>query len=148
MKLRIITCGRPASWAHDAIDHWYKLCKTLADIELISVKEKPQKTLSQRIFRACTGKVVALTRHGSALSSQQWAKMLGDIALEGKAVTFVVGCAEGLPEDVLKGADLLVSFGPVTLQHDVALIVLLEQIYRGLSIIRGMPYHRGNIFNN
>ncbi|WP_456465002.1 23S rRNA (pseudouridine(1915)-N(3))-methyltransferase RlmH [Desulfurobacterium sp.] len=57
-------------------------------------------------------------------------------------MTFVIGGADGLSEEVKKKGDFLLSLSKMTLQHDVARIVLLEQIFRAQEILRGSPYHR------
>lgn len=61
---------------------------------------------------------------------------------EGQRVAFLVGGAEGHTEEVRKGADLLLALSPLTLQHELALLVLLEQLYRLLTLRAGHPYHR------
>ena len=57
-------------------------------------------------------------------------------------VAFLVGGAEGHPEAVREEADLLLSLSPLTLQHELALLVLMEQLYRVLTLRAGHPYHR------
>jgi 23S rRNA (pseudouridine1915-N3)-methyltransferase len=58
-------------------------------------------------------------------------------------ITFLIGGANGLPEEVRKKSNFLISLSKMTLQHDIARIVLLEQLYRADQIIKGNPYHRG-----
>lgn len=64
------------------------------------------------------------------------------LAWEGEQVAFLVGGAEGHPEAVREEADLLLSLSPLTLQHELALLVLMEQLYRVLTLRAGHPYHR------
>ena len=59
-----------------------------------------------------------------------------------KHITFVIGPAEGFSENVLLKADIKLALSRFTLQHDFALILLLEQLYRACTIIRGEPYHK------
>jgi 23S rRNA (pseudouridine1915-N3)-methyltransferase len=58
-------------------------------------------------------------------------------------VTFLIGGAHGLDDDVLRRADLALTLSPFTLPHELARLVLLEQVYRACTILRGEPYHKG-----
>lgn len=90
------------------------------------------------------GEVVALTREGKALGSRELAGFLEDRALRSvQEVTFVIGGAFGLGDDVLKRAALRLSLSTLTLPHEVARLVLAEQIYRAGTISRNEPYHKG-----
>lgn len=89
------------------------------------------------------GVVVALQVDGKALSSTQFAGHLGQWRDGGEAlVTFVIGGAEGIPDDVDRRARLRLSLSSLTLPHRLARLLLLEQIYRGFSILAGEPYAR------
>ncbi len=88
--------------------------------------------------------VVALTRSGKGMSSRRLAVYLGELGTYGRAgVAFVIGGAEGLADSVLDAATYRLALSPMTLSHDLARVVLLEQLYRAGTIIRGEPYHRG-----
>ncbi len=88
--------------------------------------------------------VVALTREGRARSSAETARWLGKLAATARSgVCFVVGGAFGLAEDALAACDERVRLSSLTLPHDVARLVLAEQLYRAGSILRGEPYHKG-----
>ena len=90
------------------------------------------------------GDVWVLTRTGKALSSRGWARALGDRALHGgRDLTVVLGGAFGLAEDLLRSAGRRISLGPVTLPHEMARLVVLEQLYRAGTILRSEPYHKG-----
>ena len=141
LKLQIVCCGAPAKWALDGVNHWKKRIFSLAEIELYFAKSRNvENTIIKRIAdKYC----IALTRKGKKYSSRDWADMLKNLSLSPGNITFVVGDAEGLSEKILSLCDRKISLGPITIQHDVALIVLLEQLYRALSINAGLPYHRG-----
>ncbi|HEX2098295.1 MAG TPA: 23S rRNA (pseudouridine(1915)-N(3))-methyltransferase RlmH, partial [Rubrobacteraceae bacterium] len=87
--------------------------------------------------------VLALDREqGDALSSENLAQQLNFLGLSGRSrVAFVLGGPLGLSPEVLKRADALISFGPITLPHALARVVLLEQLYRATKINRGEKYH-------
>jgi 23S rRNA (pseudouridine1915-N3)-methyltransferase len=87
--------------------------------------------------------VIALDRErGETLSSLTLARRLDSLGLSGRShVAFVLGGPLGVSPEVLKEADALVSFGPITLPHALARVVLLEQLYRAAKINRGEKYH-------
>ena len=86
---------------------------------------------------------VCLDPRGKALSSDafaEWLKRLRDDGAPG--VAFLIGGPDGLGQAALRGADLSLSLGPMTLTHGLARIVLGEQLYRAMTILAGHPYHR------
>ena len=87
--------------------------------------------------------VVALEIGGRARTSEELASWLEALGTAGKShVVFVVGGGAGLHPDVLARAGEHLSLGPLTLPHQLARVVLLEQLYRAFRIIKGEPYHR------
>ena len=90
------------------------------------------------------GEVVALTRDGRPFGSRALAGFLSDRALRSvQDVTFVIGGAFGLGPEVLKRATMKLSLSPMTLPHEIARLVLAEQLYRAGTIQRNEPYHKG-----
>jgi len=88
-------------------------------------------------------RLVALDREGKALSSEALAERLAAWMQAGHpAVVFALGSASGLGPQVLTKAHERLSFGPMTLPHDLARVVLWEQLYRASTILRGEPYHK------
>jgi len=88
------------------------------------------------------GMVVALDRDGQAWSSLEWARALADWQGQERQVVFVVGSAFGLHPKVLQRARLRLSLSRLTLPHELALVVLAEQLYRAHTILRREPYHK------
>ncbi|MDR0513594.1 MAG: 23S rRNA (pseudouridine(1915)-N(3))-methyltransferase RlmH [Coriobacteriaceae bacterium] len=87
--------------------------------------------------------VVLLAIEGKARSSTEFSALLDHLALEGKSrLAFIIGGSEGVCPEVRDRADETLSFGPVTLPHNLARVVLLEQVYRAFKILRGEPYHK------
>jgi 23S rRNA (pseudouridine1915-N3)-methyltransferase len=87
--------------------------------------------------------VVALAIDGQALSSEQLAQQLADLGTYGRSqVAFVIGGSLGLSSEVLERADMRLSFGRMTLPHQLMRLVLVEQIYRAFKINRREPYHK------
>lgn len=88
-------------------------------------------------------RLVALTRSGTAWSSAEVARRLDRWRSAGGPLAFAVGGSHGLGPEVLQRAEALWSFGPLTLPHELARVVLLEQLYRAFAILEGRPYHKG-----
>jgi len=89
------------------------------------------------------GVVVALDEHGKAIGSDDFARTIGRWRDNGKSsLSFVIGGADGLDPQLLKVAALTLSFSPLTWPHQIARILLAEQLYRTTTILSGHPYHR------
>ncbi len=86
---------------------------------------------------------VGLTRVGRAESSAGLAARLQRWQAEGRDVAFVIGGAHGLDRGVLERCDLALSLSALTLPHELARVLLLEQLYRATTILQGTPYHKG-----
>ncbi len=87
--------------------------------------------------------IIGLTRPGSAWSSAELAEHMGRWLTESKPLVFAIGGSTGLGEAVLAGARFQWSLGPLTLPHELARVVVCEQIYRAFTILKGEPYHKG-----
>lgn len=86
---------------------------------------------------------ILLAIEGKERSSEGLARRLDDLALTGKSdLTFIVGGSDGVSDAVRARANEQLSFGPITLPHNLARVVLLEQVYRAFKISRGEPYHK------
>jgi 23S rRNA (pseudouridine1915-N3)-methyltransferase len=91
-----------------------------------------------------SAELVALTCPGEAMSSTELARYLGDLALHGsRGVVFVIGGAHGLGEALLARARRQISLSALTLPHEMARLLLAEQLYRAGTLLRGEPYHKG-----
>ena len=99
---------------------------------------------SERLLgMAGDGLVVMLDERGKTMSSEEFAAWLGKQAGEGvKQLTFLLGGPDGHNPENRKKAGLVLSFGPMTFPHRLARIMLLEQIYRAVTILVNHPYHR------
>ena len=87
--------------------------------------------------------LVALTRRGTSWTSREFASYLGQFALRSRrGVAIAVGGAFGLSQDVLTRASQRLALSALTLPHEMARIVVLEQLYRAGTILRGEPYHK------
>ena len=118
----------------DDVNHYQKLIGRHARVELIEVREDDQlhRRLPERAF------VSLLHRHGEALDSIAFSEFLERRRQSGLDLCFVIGGPFGLELD---DVDHRLSLGPATLPHQLARVVLLEQLYRGHKILAGEPYH-------
>jgi len=108
-------------------------------VEVVEVDEAA--ALTRRL--PASGEVVALEPGGESWNTERFAKHLEDRMNRGvRALAFLIGGADGLPAAVVARADRRLSLSPLTLPHRLARLVLVEQIYRALTIIRGEPYSR------
>lgn len=113
-------------------------------MEMESIKASdPEREGEALLARSAAAFRLVLDERGKLLTSRAFAEVVQGIA-EGphKSCVLIVGGADGLSERVRSGADLLWSLSPLTLQHEMALSLALEQIYRAHTILAGTPYHR------
>ena len=106
---------------------------------------RPSRSSNQRNFIRNPGKANILFSclNGSTLSSEGLAKLLDRYQISGtKHLFFYVGGPEGLPKSVLDNADMSLSLSSMVFNHQIVRIMLLEQVYRAFTIIRGEPYHK------
>lgn len=87
---------------------------------------------------------ILLTRVGKGFSSREFAAFLDKCQLNARDTAFVVGGAHGVHQSVAEMCDDRLQLSRMTLPHDMARVVLLEQIYRGFTILKGEPYHKGD----
>lgn len=104
------------------------------------------RTALERSSRRSAGgrrRLVALDERGDLVSSRELARWLGELRERGTArVTFLIGGDEGLDPDLVREADRVLALSPMTLTHELARVVLAEQLYRATAILNGHPYHR------
>lgn len=134
MKITVLSVGRLRAPFADDIAHYEKLIGHYAPIELIEVRE-PEKLAGRVPEKA---HLVLLDDEGKQYDSVAFSGFLEQRRASGRDLCFVVGGAYGIE---LERADDRLSLGPMTLPHQLARVVLLEQIYRGHSILAGSPYH-------
>ena len=91
------------------------------------------------------GRLVALDETGSQFTSRDFARWLETEQNTGvRGITFVMGGPEGLSQEISKKANIILSMGKMTWTHEMCRVLLLEQIYRALCIMRNIPYHKGD----
>lgn len=159
MNIQMITVGKlKEKYLVEGIAEYTKRLGPYAKISIVEVPdEKTPETLSaaeeaqvkQREGERILAKVnegafvIALAIDGKPLSSEDLARQLQDLATYGRSsVAFIIGGSLGLAPEVLARADLKLSFGRMTLPHQLMRLVLVEQVYRAFRIMRGEPYHK------
>lgn len=121
--------------------------REVADIDPAKVGgvEQSRRKEGEAILAAVPDRshMILLAIDGKQRSSEDFSAHLDELALRGKSdLTFVIGGSDGVAPEVRARADETFSFGPITLPHNLARVVLLEQVYRACKISRGEPYHK------
>ena len=86
--------------------------------------------------------LVALDEHGNRLTSKEFSGVIEKAMMQSRSITFVIGGAFGLDQTIINKADSLLRLSDMTLPHQIAKLILLEQIYRAETIRNGHPYHK------
>ena len=127
----------------EAIDEYAKRIGRHARFEEVEIKDGPDVEVAARFRRAIPdrSRVVALEVDGVAWSSERLAELVRSAENGGvSAIAFLIGGAYGLPAEISREADVRLSLSAMTLPHRIARLVLVEQIYRAYTIVRGEPY--------
>ena len=146
MQIRIIAAGKPAlAYAKAGVEDYMKRLSRFGGYEMTIVKAGSREEVSARLLERSQGCFrVCLDERGEALTTRKFSERLEALELRGevKAVAFLIGAADGHSAELRDACDLTLTLSPFTLQHELALVVLLEQLYRVASLRAGMPYHR------
>jgi 23S rRNA (pseudouridine1915-N3)-methyltransferase len=159
VHITILAVGKmKEKYLNQGIDEYIKRLGPYAKISIVEVPDEPASDrLSAAEIEAVKNiegerllskiapdtYVIALAIKGKTFTSEQFAAELESLATYGKSkVAFVIGGSNGLSEDVLRRADLKLSFSSFTFPHQLMRLILIEQIYRAFKINRGEPYHK------
>lgn len=159
MNIKIIAAGKiKEKYMLQGINEYMKRLRPYARVEVIEVPDEKinekASAAEQEIARKKEGEkilnkldsdsyLIALAVEGKSLSSEGLARSMERLALGGKGkITFIIGGALGLSDEVKKKAHLLLSFSNMTFPHQLMRLILLEQIYRAFKINRNEPYHK------
>jgi 23S rRNA (pseudouridine1915-N3)-methyltransferase len=140
VKLNVLAVGRlKEAWAQEACAEYTKRMRGKLPLDVLEVKDDAE--LIRKIPPRY--KLWALDERGKELSSEELSAVVGKAMNGGEqGIAMVIGGADGLPRELVARADFVWSLGRLTLPHRLARIIVLEQLYRALSILRGEPYHR------
>ncbi len=139
MKVWLYYVGRPRdAHANAMAEEFFKRTRRYAHCQMAEIKPRRADWWSKH---AAAWKVL-LDPAGKPLDSARFTELVSKAEREARDLVFIVGGAEGLPEDWRSRADLLLSLSPLTFPHELARVVLAEQIYRAFTSLRGHPYPR------
>ena len=159
MKIKVVTVGKlKEKYLKDGIAEYSKRISRFAKLEMIELADEKtpdkasesenQKILEiegQRILSKVGDRdfVIVLAIEGKTCSSEEFSKQLEEASIKGfSTLTFIIGGSLGLSSSVKNRANLSLSFGHLTLPHQLMRLVLVEQIYRAFTIQQGSPYHK------
>ncbi len=134
MRIIVLAVGRLRPPFADDVQHYRTLLGRHARVELLEVREEErvERRLPERAF------LCLLDSRGRSFTSEELSGFLEERRASGRDLCFVIGGPRGLD---LEGVDLRLSLGPMTLPHQLARVVLLEQLFRGHKILAGESYH-------
>ena len=147
MKIRIAWIGKTRQPEIEVLTREYlKRLGHYADVEGSALKdESALLKLSARQARPLRYALVLLDSRGKQLSSEEFARWLNDYQERSSSpLLFALGPADGFSEETRQAASSVLSLGKMTLAHELARVVLLEQLYRAFTILKGHPYHLGH----
>lgn len=139
LHLDLITVGDLPRGPFQEIRAMYlKYLSRFARVDHRAIKDDPQAL--RRV--PMDNYLIVLDPTGSAMTSEEFASHMGKLDDMGQKVTVLIGGAHGLSDDIKKEADLLLSLSKMTTTHDLSHLFFLEQLFRGLSIVKGTAYHK------
>lgn len=159
MKIKIVTVGKlKEKYLKDGIAEYSKRISRFAKLEMIELADektpdKASEIENQKILETEGARILSkigerdfvlvLAIEGKTFSSEEFSKQLEEASIKGySTLTFIIGGSLGLAPSVKNRANLSVSFGRLTLPHQLMRLVLVEQIYRVFTIQQGSPYHK------
>lgn len=153
VRLRVVVVGKPRHAAlADAVRDYEQRAARYWPLDVREVKEESAKSLDAgavrarewaRLVEAAAGAAVVLCDEGGRrLDSPAFAAFVDSLRVGARDAAFVIGGAFGLPDEARAAASDRISLAPWTLPHELARLVLAEQLYRAGTILRGEPYHK------
>lgn len=145
IKLNVVAVGKlKEQFFTDAVNEYAKRISRFASLKITEIPEK--KTVEEEgteILKKTSGLTVLTDVKGEAVSSENLAEIIKNACTYGQSeITFIIGSSEGTSEEVKKGVDKRISFGAVTFPHQLMRVILCEQLYRALTIINNVTYHK------
>ena len=145
MKIKIAWIGKTKQPEIEGLSQEYlKRLGHYAEVEGVAVKDEPS------MLKLCTREarpkhsLLLLDSAGKQLSSEEFARWLDNFQQRSSPLLIAIGPADGFSVEARKAASLVLSLGKMTLAHELARVVLLEQLYRAFTILKGHPYHLGH----
>lgn len=159
MNIKIITVGKiKEKFYRDAILEYSKRLSSYCKLNIIEVNDEMTKENAsvnevnivlrkegERIIKSINNNeyIIALAINGKKLDSIEFANKINDLGIHSNSnICFIIGGSLGLSDDVLKKANMKLSFSDMTFPHQLMRVILLEQIYRAFRINNNEPYHK------
>lgn len=141
MKLHLVTIGKPKLGY--AVAGWQEYVGRLKHYHTLRVTHIPDKHNDASHIEAVLGTAytIALVINGPQQTSEELAVFLDKRAQEGREVACIIGGPDGLPPEIIERANAKLSFSKLTFPHDLAMVVLVEALYRASTISAGQSYH-------
>ncbi|MCP4684973.1 MAG: 23S rRNA (pseudouridine(1915)-N(3))-methyltransferase RlmH [bacterium] len=154
LKVRIVAVGKDKDpWISEGSKHYTKLLSRYASVETkmipalkaasslspAEIKSREAVLIEKELGR---GYLIALGDRGSSFDSPKLAARLEKLQAQSGTLVFLIGGAYGLDESIITRADLVLSLSPLTFSHQLVRLILLEQLFRALSILHGSSYHK------
>ena len=148
MKIKIAWIGKTKEPAITSLTEEYlKRISRYAQVEAVVVRDEADviAKFGGSAKGSAKSTLVLMDSRGKEYSSEQFAKFLGDYQDRNPLpLVFAIGGADGFSADARAAAQSVISLGKMTLAHELARVVLLEQVYRAFTILKGHPYHSGH----
>lgn len=153
MNINLVAVGKLRPFYRQAADEYIRRLRRYVRLQEHEIREasKAPNPAAQRVEEARRlgshvipgSLVVALTREGSSWSSRELADQLERWLVSSRPVFFIIGGSHGLEPSFVARSDARWSLGPLTFPHELARVIVLEQLYRAFTMLRGQPYHKG-----
>jgi 23S rRNA (pseudouridine1915-N3)-methyltransferase len=146
MKIKVIWIGKSKEPAIQSLtDDYLKRISRYAEVAGLVLKDEAAVLALARGERQRERhKLILLDSRGKQLSSEELAEFLDREQMQALPMLFAIGGADGFSENACRQAGLVLSLGRMTLPHELARVVLLEQLYRAFTILKNHPYHLGH----
>jgi len=146
MKIKVAWIGKTKEPAIQALtDQYLKRLSHYAEVEGVSLKDEAAiHALSRGEKGKSPHKLILLDSRGKQFSSEELAKFIETEQLTAIPLLFAIGASDGFTDETHRHATLILSLGKMTLPHEFARVVVLEQIYRAFTILKNHPYHLGH----
>lgn len=145
MRWQVFAIGKPRlDYAKLGIDDYVGRMRPFAPVQMNYLKASTQPGESLALLERSKGMLrIVLDERGEEVTSRALAKKISDLEMHGKRdIAIIIGGADGHTDEVRQAAGWLWSLSKLTLQHELALVVAMEQLYRAYTIKSGLPYHR------
>jgi 23S rRNA (pseudouridine1915-N3)-methyltransferase len=153
VELVLLSVGKLRPSYREAVDDYLRRLGRYLKVREVEVREasrapsveaqRAEEAERLRAKRPAGARLVALARQGTGWSSEELAQRVERWRQEARPVALAIGGSHGLAPDLLASASERWSLGPLTLPHELARVVVAEQLYRASTILRGEPYHKG-----